>query len=210
MKLYDAARAPSPRRVRIFLAEKGVEIKSVPVNLREMENLKEEFLRINPRGVVPVLELDDGTRIDESVAICRYLEERYPDPPLMGTDALSRAQIESWQRHMEFDGYLAAVAVLRNSIPAFKDRGLPGLPPEFPAIPELVERGRHQYDYFLKQLNARLGECEYIGGDAYSIADITALVTVDFAARAEMAIPDSCANIHRWYGQVSSRPSANA
>ncbi|MEX2524344.1 MAG: glutathione S-transferase family protein, partial [Gammaproteobacteria bacterium] len=202
--------APSPRRVRIFLAEKGVEVKTVPVNLREMENLKEEFLRINPRGVVPVLELDDGTRIDESVAICRYIEEVYPDPPLMGTDALSRARIESWQRHVEFDGYLAAVSVLRNSVPAFKDRGLPGLPPEFPAIPDLVERGRRQYDYFLEQLNKRLGESEYVGDDSYSIADITALVTVDFAARAKMAIPETCANIHHWYGQVSSRPSADA
>ncbi len=210
MKLYDAAMAPSPRRVRIFLAEKGVEIETVPVNLREMENLDEAFLRINPRGVVPVLELDDGTRIDESVAICRYFEELYPDPPLMGTDALSRAQIESWQRHMEFDGYLAAMTVFRNSVPAFKERGLPGLPPEFPAIPALAERGRHQYDYFLKQLDKRLGESDYIAGDSYSIADITGLVAVDFAARAEMTVPETHLNIHRWYGRVSTRASANA
>lgn len=210
MKLYDAAMAPSPRRVRIFLAEKGVEIETVPVNLREMENLGEAFMHINPRGVVPVLELDDGTRIDESVAICRYLEECYPDPPLMGTDALSRARIESWQRHVEFDGYLAAMTVFRNSVPAFKDRGLPGLPPEFPAIPDLVKRGQRQYDYFLEQLNRRLGESEYVGGGGYSIADITALVTVDFADRAGMTVPELHTHTQRWYGQVSARPSANA
>jgi len=192
------------------MAEKSVDIKTVPVNLRDMENLEAVFLRINPRGVVPVLELEDGTRIDESVAICRYLEESYPEPPLMGTDALSRAQIESWQRHVEFDGYFAAMTVFRNSLPAFRNRALPGLPPEFPAIPDLVERGRRQYDHFLDRLNTRLGEASHVGGNDYSIADITALVTVDFAARTEMTIPKTHTHIQRWYERVSARPSADA
>ena len=210
MKLYDMQRAPNPRRVRIFIAEKGLDIPKVEVDIPREENLKEDFQKINYRGLVPVLELDDGTCIDESVAICRYLEELYPEPNLLGTDALSRAQIESWQRHMEFDGFLSVASVFRNTFPLFSERGVPGRPAGFKAIPDLAKRGRAQYALFLEDLNNRLGDCEYIAGDKFTIADITALVTVDFGKFTELNVPAEHKNIQRWYARVSSRPSAGA
>ena len=203
-------RAPNPRRVRIFIAEKGIDIPKVEVDIPQEENLKEDFQKKNYRGLVPVLELDDGTCIDESVAICRYLEELHPEPNLLGTDALSRALIESWQRHMEFDGFLAVANVFRNTFPLFAERGVPGRPAGFKAIPELADRGRGQYKFFLEDLNKRLSDNEFIAGDKFSIADITALVTLDFGKVAELEVPEDYKNIHRWYTQVSSRPSASA
>ena len=210
MKLYDMQRAPNPRRVRIFMAEKGIDIPKIEVDVPGEENLKENFQKKNYRGLVPVLELDDGTCIDESVAICRYLEELYPEPNLLGSDPLSRAQIDSWQRHMEFDGFLSVASVFRNTFPLFSDRGVPGRPAGFKAIPDLAERGRKQFRFFLEDLDKHLANCEYIAGDRFSIADITALVTLDFARVAELEIPQTYKNIHRWYQQVSSRPSAGA
>ena len=210
MKLYDMKRAPNPRRVRIFMAEKGIDIPTIEVDIPGEENLKEEFQKKNYRGLVPVLELDDGTCIDESVAICRYLEELYPEPNLLGRDALSRAQIESWQRHMEFDGFLSAASVFRNTFPLFSERGVPGRPAGFKAIPDLAQRGRGQYRLFLEDLDKRLADNEFIAGDEFSIADITALVTLDFGKVTDLEIPADHRNIHRWYTQVSSRPSAAA
>lgn len=210
MKLYDMKKAPNPRRVRIFMAEKGLDIPRIEVDVPREENLKENFQKKNYRGLVPVLELDDGTCIDESVAICRYLEELYPEPNLLGTDALSRAQIDSWQRHMEFDGLMSVANVFRNTFPLFSERGVPGRPAGFKAIPDLAKRGRGQYKLFLADLDNRLGGNEFIAGDKFSIADITALVTVDFGKVAELEIPSEYKNIHRWYAQVSSRPSAGA
>lgn len=210
MKLYDFTLAPSPRRVRIFLAEKGVEIPRVQVNLREREQFAPEFVKTNANRTVPVLELDDGTRIAESVAICRYIEELNPDPPLMGVGAKERALVEMWNRRVEFEGYLAIADVLRNTNPMFAERGLPGVPDAVPQIPALGERGRATVNRLFAKLNAQLAHNEYIAGPRFSIADITALVSVDFAARVQLSVPEEFTELHRWYRLVAARPSANA
>lgn len=210
MKLYDFQMAPNPRRVRIFLAEKNIEIPTVQVNIIEGDNLKEEFLKINPRGLLPTLELDDGSVIDETVAICRYFEETHPEPNLMGTDALSKASIESCQRHMEFDGLQAAGEAFRNSFPLFANRAVAGATEEYKAIPELAERGKRRLVTFFDKLNERLNNNNYIAGDTFSIADITAFCGIGIAKAIEIEIPEDHSNTHRWFNEVSSRPSAEA
>ena len=209
MKLYDCQMAPNPRRVRVFLAEKGVDIPKTEVSIIEGENLKPEYLAVNPRGLLPTLELDDGNRIDETVAICRYIEETQPEPNLMGRDALEKAQIESWQRRMEFDGLNPTGEMFRNSFDPFKNRGLPGLE-NVQAIPELAARGKAGVERFYERLERRLSQSSYIAGERYTIADITALCVVDFASFAKMGIPEANANTKRWHADVSSRPSAKA
>ena len=211
MKLYDSKLAPNPRRVRIFMAEKGIECESVQVDIIQGENLSDDFLAINPRGVLPTLVLDDGTVIDESVAICRYLEEVQPQPSLMGTDPVSKARIEARQRHMEFDGLMGAAEAFRNAFPGFANRGLPGNAGTVDAVPALVERGSNTVRRFYQRLNEHLGESEFVAGDAFSIADITALCVIDFAAgAARLPIPDDCEHLKRWHVAVSARPSAAA
>ena len=211
MKLYDSKLAPNPRRVRIFMAEKGMDCDSVQVDIIKGENLSDDFLAINPRGVLPTLVLDDGTVIDESVAICRYLEEVQPQPPLMGTDPVSKARIEARQRHMEFDGLTGAAEAFRNAFPGFANRGLPGNAGAVDAVPALVERGSNTVQRFYQRLNEDLGQSEFVAGDAFSIADITALCVIDFAAgAARLPIPDDCQNLKRWHAAVSARPSAAA
>jgi len=210
MKFYDCAIAPSPRRVRIFLAEKGLSIETVQVDLMTGENLGSPFLAVNPRGIVPVLELDDGTRIDESVSICRYLEDLHPQPPLMGVDPKSRAIIDSRTRHMEWDGFLAVANAFRNSVAGFAKRGLPGITEEVPAIPDLVDRGHAGITRFFGLLERYLQESEFVAGDRYTIADITALCVVDFAGWVKRSIPTDHPRTLRWHEAVSSRPSAKA
>ena len=209
MKLYDCQMAPNPRRVRVFLAEKGVDIPKTEVSIIEGENLKPEYLAVNPRGLLPTLELDDGNRIDETIAICRYIEETQPEPNLMGRDALEKARIESWQRHMEFDGLNPTGEMFRNSFDPFKNRGLPGLE-NVQAIPELAARGKAGVERFYERLEHRLSQSTYIAGERYTIADITALCVVDFASFAKMGIPEANTNTKRWHADVSSRPSAKA
>ncbi len=209
MKFYDCSTAPSPRRVRIFIAEKGIDIPTVQVALREGEQLTPEFRRLNPWCTVPVLELDDGTSISEAIAVCRFLEEAYPEPPLMGVDAKDAGVVAMWEHRCEIDGFLAVVEAFRNSSPAFKDRGLTGAA-DAEQIPALGERGRARTERFLGVLDARLGEAEYVAGDHYSVADITALVTVDFAAWTKVAVADDLSNLRRWHEAVSARPSAKA
>ncbi len=210
MKLHDFKPAPNPRRVRMFLAEKGLEIPSVQINTREREQFSDAFKAVNPHSVVPVLELDDGTCIGESVAICRYIEETHPEPPLMGRDPKEKAVIEMWNRRAEIDGYLAAAEVVRNALPMFEDRGLPGTPGGVPQIPALVERGKQSMARFFDHLDRQLADNRYIAGDAFSIADITTFVTIEFAKRVEIEIPGSCANLKRWFDEIASRPSAAA
>lgn len=211
MKLYDCEQAPNPRRVRIFMAEKGISCETEQLNIVLGENLGDDFLAVNPRGLLPTLLLDDGTVLDESVAICRYLEETHPEPPLMGTDAVSKAQIESRQRHMEFEGLLSAAETFRNAFPRFSKRGLGGNVGEVDAIPGLVERGKASLLRFYNRLNAHLAQSQYVAGDAFTIADITALCAVDFASvAARVPVPDDCENVARWHAEVSARPSASA
>ena len=209
MKLYDAAWAPSPRRVRIYLAEKGIEIERVPIDLKRDEQLSDAYLAINPRGAVPALELDDGEVITESAAICRYFEALHPEPPLFGATPIEIARIESWTRRIESDGYVAAAYAFRNSLPAFKDRGVTGKWPPIPQIPELATRGAVMWKAFVEGLDEHLGHNAWIAGDAYSFADVTALVTVDFAAKAGLDV-HGCGHIGRWREAASARPSAAA
>ena len=211
MKLYDSTLAPNPRRVRMFMAEKGIECETVQVDIIQGENLSDDFLAINPRGVLPTLVLDDGIVIDESVAICRYFEEIQPEPPLMGATPVCKANIEARQRHMEFDGLMGAAEAFRNSFPGFANRGLAGSAGAVDAIPALVERGKGTVQRFYERLDAFLADAEFVAGDAFCIADITALCTIDFAAgAARLPIPDNCENIKRWHAAVSARPSAQA
>ena len=211
MKLYDTNMAPNPRRVRIFMAEKGIACETEQVDIIKGENLSDEYLAVNPRGLLPTLVLDDGTVLDESVAICRYLEEIQPEPPLMGSGAVDKARVEARQRHMEFDGLQGAADAFRNSFPLFSSRGLPGSGGAVDAIPELAERGKGSVERFYRRLDQDLGASPFVAGEAFSIADITALCTVDFAvAAARIPIPEDCENLKRWHARVSARPSAQA
>ncbi len=210
MKLYDSAWAPSPRRVRVYLAEKGISVDRVEVDLRADEQFSEAYLAINPRGIVPALALDDGEVICESAAICRYFEALHPQPPLFGTTPIEIGRIESWTRRIESDGYASAVYVFRNSKPQLEGRGTPGKWPAIPIIPELVTRGTIMWTTFVNALDARLGQSRWIAGDEISFADITALVTIDFAARARLAVPDAHQHLKNWHETISARPSASA
>lgn len=209
MKLYDMRVAPSPRRVRVFLAEKGIEVPRVEIDIRAGDNLKPEFLAINPRGVLPTLQLEDGTVIDESVAICRYFEELRPDPPLMGRSALEKAMTECWTRRIEYDAGQPVVDAFRNSYPPYAERAVPGKA-GIEAIPELVERGKARLADFYPAINRRLGESEYVAGAAFSIADITLLCILDFARAVKLPSPDGLEHLARWHAQVSARPSSAA
>lgn len=210
MKLYDFAHAPSPRRVRIFLAEKGITVPRVTVDLVKKEQFAPDFRRLNPDCTLPALELDDGTVLCESVAICRYFEEIHPEPPLFGRDARDKAIVEMWNRRAELQGYLRAADVLRNEEPRFADRALPGVEGGVPQIAALAARGRQALRRFYARLDAELAMREFIAGPRFTIADITALVTVDFATRLKFALPPEFAHLGRWHRAVSARPSANA
>jgi glutathione S-transferase len=209
MKLYDYAVAPNPRRVRIFLAEKGIAVPTIQVDLRANEQFSPTFRVVNPDCTVPVLELDDGVRIADVMAICVYFETLRPEPPLMGVGAQDRANVTAWQRRVERDGFFAVAEAFRNSTPAFKGRALPGVD-DYEQIPALVERGRARVAKFFRVLDACLADREFVAGKQYSIADITALVAVDFAGWIKLAVPDECSHLCRWYGTVSARPSAKA
>ena len=207
MKFYDVNTSPSPRRVRIFLAEKGVEFETIPVDTRNMAHLEPDFLKLNPWATVPVLQLDDGTCISEAIACCRYLEEAYPEPPLMGRDPKEKAAISMWEHRMEWDGFLAVAEYLRNTIERMKGRGLPGTV-NFEQIPALAERGRKRVVHFFDFLDKQLSESEYVASDYYTVADITAQVSLDFSSRAGLQYSNDKKNIARWHGQVNARPSA--
>ena len=209
MKLYDCTTAPSPRRVRIFLAEKGISVPMVQVDLRNGEQFTPAFRAINPDCTVPVLELDNGTRITDILAICRYFEELYPDPPLMGQSAEERAVTESWLRRIERDGFSVARDVFRNSTPGFKGRALPG-PDPCEQIPALAERGRVRIQHFFAWLDARLAENEFICGPRFTVADISGMVAIDFSGWAKLKAPDHMTHLRRWHAAVSARPSAKA
>ncbi|MDT8399902.1 MAG: glutathione S-transferase family protein [Pseudomonadales bacterium] len=210
MKLYTFPRAPHCRKVDIFLLEKGRDIERVAVNLAEKANLQDDFLALNTRGVVPVLLLDDGQMMDESLAICRYLEALYPQPCLFGKEPEQIGLIASWERHMEFDGYQSAQEAFRNSHPALRDRAIPGFAQGFPAIPALAERARQRFEIFLTRLEQRLAASPCVGGDGFSIADITGILAIDTAKRVQMEIPAGHHHTRRWYETMYSRPSINS
>ncbi len=209
MKFYDCSTAPSPRRVRIFLAEKGISVPTVQVDLRNHEQFSPAFRAINPEATVPVLELDNGTRITDAIGICVYFEATHPKPPLMGESPEEKALVATWQRTAERNGFYAGMEALRNSTPGLKNRALPG-PDDYAQIPALAERGRARIARFLAQMDARLAQSEFVAGPRYSIADITTLVAVDFFCWVKMSVPEECRHLRRWYAQVSARPSAKA
>jgi glutathione S-transferase len=209
MKLYDCATAPSPRRVRIFLAEKGISVPTVQVDLRGGEHLKPAFLAINPEATVPVLELDSGIRITDAVAICQYVEDVRPEPALCGTGPEERALVTAWLRRIERDGFYALMEAFRNATPGLKNRALPG-PVDHAQIPALAERGRARVAAFFAMLDAHLAARECIVGRRYSIADITAQITLDWARWIKLEPAESCHHLRRWHAAVSARPSAAA
>ena len=209
MKFYDCATAPSPRRVRIFLAEKGISLPTVQVDLRNGEQFTEAFRTINPDCTVPALALDDGTVIADAIAICGYLEELHPEPPLIGTTPQERATVTALNRQIERDGFYAAMDAFRNAAKGLKGRALPG-PHDYEQIPALAERGRARIEHFFRAMDARLATREFVVGSRYTIADISTLVLTDFAGWAKLQAPEDCVNLRRWYAVVSARPSAKA
>ena len=209
LTLYDCSTAPSPRRTRIFLAEKGVKYECVQVDLAKGEQMKDEFAAINPRRTVPVLVTEDGESLSENLAIAYYIDQLHPEPPLMGTDAFSRANVLEWNARIEFDGLHAIAEILRNTSPHMKNRAMTGRK-NIPQIQELAERGRMRVETFWEDLDYRLQAKPFITGDDFTLADITALVCVDFARWVKASPPEELKALHSWHNKVSKRPSAQA
>lgn len=200
MTLYDGGRAPNPRRVQVFMAEKGITVRTIQIDINKLEQKSEEFTRINPMQRVPVLVLEDGTAIAETIAICRYFEETVPEPPLMGVGAKEKALVEMWQRRMEF-GLLLPVGM------AFRHLHPGGAHLEVPQVPQWGEVNQQRARAFMEFLDGELAQRRYIAGDSYSIADITAVIAYQFLKPGRIPYPEDLANLQRWYGEVSARPS---
>lgn len=202
MKIYDTKTAPTPRRVRIFLAEKGIEMDFVQIDLAKGENLSSQMRAKNPIGKIPVLELDDGTCIGESDAICLYFESLHPQLPLMGEMPLEKATIAMWQRQIEMCLFVQIGMCFQHTSGYFKDRMTP--------VPEYGKEAGINATKYLHLLEQRLAENEFMAGDKYSIADITAFCAIDFGSVVNIRIRDDQVNLKRWYEQMNARPSAKA
>lgn len=203
MKLYDGGRAPNPRRVRVFLAEKGISVPLEQVDLGKLAHKSAKYTAVNPLQRVPALELDDGTIITESIAICRYFEAQKPEPPLFGVGAKDQAIVEMWQRRVEFHLLAPISHVFRNSHPAMAQM-------EVPQVPAWAEANKPRVMEFLTLLDKELKDRRFVAGDRYTVADITGLVSVDFMKPAKLAVPENLANVRRWHAEVAARPSAQA
>jgi glutathione S-transferase len=203
MILYDCKPAPNPRRTRIFLAEKGISVQTVQIDMMKNEHKTPEYTAINPLQRMPALVLDDNTVITESLAICRYFEALQPDPPLFGQGAKEIALVEMWSRRVENNFFATVATVFRHLHPAMKEF-------EVPQVPDWAEANKPRVAAFLELLDAELANREFIAGDRYSVADITALCTVDFMKPARLTVPEGAANVKRWHAAVSARPSARA
>ena len=206
MILYDCATAPSPRRARIFLAEKGVAFDTVQIDLRQAEQMGDAFRAINPQCTVPALRTEEGAVLTDNAAIAAYLEAQFPQPPLLGVSALDKAEIASWNWRIEFEGLMAIAEALRNSAPAMTNRALPG-PVNYPQIPELAQRGLARVQQFITMLDARLEGRNFIAANQFSVADITAVVAVDFARVVRIKPGEQHANLRRWREAMGLRPS---
>jgi glutathione S-transferase len=204
LTLYDCATAPSPRRARILLAEKGVLHHTVQVDLRSGEQMGEAFRRVNPRCTVPALRTEEGAVLTDNAAIATYVEARFPEPPLLGRTPVEKAEIASWQWRVEFEGLMAIAEAFRNSSPAMAGRALSG-PVDFAQIPALAERGMARVRQFFATLDAQLGEHAYVAGNAFSIADITAVVAVDFARVVKLRPGEEDVNLRRWRDAMQAR-----
>lgn len=203
MKLYDSKLAPNPRRVRIFLAEKGITVPMEQVDIAAKEHLRPEYSAINPLQRMPALVLDDGTAISESIAICRYFEALRPEPPLFGAGAVDSALVEMWNRRAELSLFFPVAHVFRHTHLAMKEL-------EVPQVPEWAEANKPRIADFLRILDHELKDKPFIVGERYTVADITTLCAVDFMKPARVAVPDDCLNVKRWHAEVSARPSAKA
>jgi glutathione S-transferase len=203
MKLYDSRMAPNPRRVRIFLAEKGVEVPVEQVDMMAKQHLTPEYAALNPLQRMPALALDDGTIISESVAICRYFAALRPQPPLFGTGAMEIAVVEMWNRRCELNLLFPVAQVFRHTHPAMKEL-------EVPQVPAWAEANRPRVLDFLRILDGQLAAHEFVAGDHYTVADITALCAIDFMKPTRIPVPDECTNVKRWHAAVAARPSAKA
>jgi glutathione S-transferase len=203
VKLYDGGRAPNPRRTRIFLAEKGINIPIEPVDLGALEHMKAEYAQINPLRRLPALVLDDGTVLTESVAICRYFEALQPEPALFGRGPLESARVEMWNRRLELNLLFAVAHVFRHTHPAMKAM-------EVPQVPAWAEANKPRILEFLAVVNRQLEGRRFITGDAFTIADITGMVAVDFMKPAKLSVPEELAQVRRWHAELSARPSAQA
>lgn len=206
MILYDCSTAPSPRRARILLAEKGVAHETVQVDLRNREQLGDAFRAINPRCTVPVLRTDDGALLTDNAGIAAYAEARWPEPPLLGTTPLEKAEVASWNARIEAEGFMAVAEALRNSAPAMADRALTG-PVNFAQIPALAERGVLRAQQFIDMLDAHLAGRDFIVGDRLSLADISAAVVVDFARVVKVKPGEQHAHLLRWRTALAQRPA---
>ncbi len=203
MKLYDAGRAPNPRRTRVFLAEKGIEVPSEQVDMMAKQHKTPEYTAINPLQRMPALVLDDGTVIAESIAISRYFEAVKPEPPLFGVGAKEIAEVEMWNRRCELNLMFPVAQVFRHTHPAMKDL-------EVPQVAEWGEANRPRVADFLKILDDQLKTHHYVAGEKFSVADITAMVAIDFMKPSKIPMPEGLDNLQRWYAEVSARPSAKA
>ena len=202
MKLYDTKVAPNARRVRIFLAEKGISVPLVPVDLGKLEHKQAPYASINPVQQVPALELDDGTVLTESIAICRYFEELNPDPPLFGTGPLGRATVEMWQRRLEFGLFATVGQAFRHLHPAMATM-------EVPQIAAWGEANKPRATAFLQLLDRHLVNRDFVC-DGFTVADITGLVAMDFMKLARIAVPEELGHVRRWHAALAARPSASA
>jgi glutathione S-transferase len=203
MKLYDGGRAPNPRRVRIFLAEKGISVPTEPVDLGNLQQRSEAYTAINPLQRVPALVLDDGTVLTESLAICRYFEALQPDPPLFGKGALQSALIEMWNRRIEFHLYMPVSTVFQHLHPAMKAM-------VDPQVSAWGEANKPRIFDFLRFLDGELKSRPYVAGENFTVSDILAMVAVDFMKVSKLTVPEDLADLRRWYASVSARPSASA
>jgi glutathione S-transferase len=204
--LYDCSTAPSPRRARILLAEKGVAHETVQVDLRSGEQLGEAYRRVNPQCTVPALRTDEGLLLTDNAAIAAYLEAKFPEPPLMGSTPPEKAEIASWQWRIEFEGLMAIAEALRNGSPAMANRALPG-PVDYAQIPELAQRGVARVRHFFTVLNERLAGRDFVATDRFSIADITAVVAVDFARVVKVKPDEQHPHLQRWRAAMGQRAS---
>jgi len=204
--LYDCATAPSPRRARILLAEKGIAHETVNIDLGKREQLGEAFRAINPRCTVPALRLEDGQILTDNAGIAAYLEARFPEPPMMGTTPMEKAEIASWNSRIELECFMAIAEALRNSSPAMVNRALPG-PVDYAQIPELAQRGVARVQSFFDVLEAHLEGRESIAGSGFSIADISAVIAVDFARVVRVKPGEQHPNLLRWRAAMALRPS---
>lgn len=206
LKLYDCSTAPSPRRARMFLAEKNIQWETINIDLRSGEQMGTDFKTINPRATVPALMTEDGNVLTENIAIAAYVEATYPDPPLMGTTPLEKARVLEWDFRCTMEGLLAIAEVLRNSSPHMKGRALPG-PRNLDQISDLVERGRTRLGWFFEDMENHLATTGFVAGDRYTMADITMTVVFDFSKWVKAQPGTDHTALHAYMDRMRERPS---